>query len=91
MSEQLWIRVGDNGDYEPFDGLNEAIEYLNDLQVGQVDHWIDGGPGIGFATPNYHGFDFISCFWGDNDAQLTRSLNAQERAALEMDLEEVYI
>jgi len=60
--QQLWVRVGDAGEYEPFDSLDDALNYLNELSVGQVDHWIDGGPGIGFATPNYHGYDFISLF-----------------------------
>jgi hypothetical protein len=92
MSEQLWVRVGDAGDYEPCgDDLDALIDYLNELGIGQVDHWIDAGPGIGFATPNYHGHDFISLFWGDADANLVRRLNREERAIVESGLVECYI
>jgi hypothetical protein len=89
--QQLWVRVGDAGEYESFDSLGDALAHLNDLSVGQVDHWIDGGPGVGFATPNYHGHDFISLFWGDDDANLTAHLDADERSDVEAGLEEVYI
>jgi hypothetical protein len=88
---RLWVRVGDAGEYEPFDDLDVALCYLNELNAGNVTAWIDGGPGIGFETPNFHGYDFISCFWGDADANLIRQLNAMERAAVESSLEEAYI
>jgi hypothetical protein len=89
--QRLWIRVGDAGEYESLDSLDDALDYLNELSVGQVDRWIDGGPGVGFATPNYHGYDFISLFWGDDDANLIRALDGQERAAVEAGLEEAFI
>ena len=73
MSEQLWLRVGDAGDYENFgDDLAALLDYLNELNVGTVTGWIDAGPGVGFATPNYHGHDFVSLFWGDDRADLVR-------------------
>jgi hypothetical protein len=37
MIELLWIRVGDAGEYEGFDGLEEALDYLNELSVGGSD------------------------------------------------------
>ena len=81
MSEQLWLRVGDAGDYEDFgDDLDALLDYL-----------IDAGPGVGFATPNYHGYDFISLFWGDAHADLLRPLDNTERAAVEAGLQEAYI
>jgi hypothetical protein len=88
---QIWVRVGDAGDYQTWDGLDDAIEYLNELNVGQVVGWIDSGPGVGVETVNYHGLDFISLYWGDKDANLTRSLNRSERSYVAMFLEEVYI
>ena len=92
MIEQLWVRVGDAGEYESFgNDLDALLDYLNDLSVGQVDHWIDSGPGVGFATPNYHGYDFISCYWGDANANLVRPLNGAERAAAEAGLAEAFI
>ena len=92
MGQQLWVRVGDAGDYESFDSdLDALLDYLNELQVGNVTEWIEDGRGVGFTTPNYHGYDFISLFWGDENANLVRRLNAGERAAVECCLEEAFI
>ena len=92
MSAQLWLRVGDAGNYENFgDDLAALLDYLNDLNAGTVTGWIDAGPGVGFATPNYHGHDFISLFWGDAHADLVRPLDNAERAAVEAGLEEAFI
>jgi hypothetical protein len=87
----VWVRVGDAGDYQSFDGLDDALDYLNELRVGTVIGWIDAGPGVGFSTPNYHGYDFISFFWGDEDANLTAHLGADERMAVEEGLVEAFV
>jgi hypothetical protein len=92
MNEQFWVRVGDAGEYESFgNDISDLTDYLNELSVGQVTGWIDAGPGVGFETPNYHGYDFISLFVGDNEANLIRPLDAGERAAVECSLEEAYV
>ena len=92
MSERLWLRVGDAGEYESFgDDLDALLDHLNELGVGTVTGWIDAGPGVGFETPNYHGYDFISLFWGDAHADLTHPLRAAERAVVEAGLEEAFI
>jgi hypothetical protein len=87
MSKQLWIRVGDGGDYESFDDIASAVEYLNELRVGMVEAWIHAG--TGFTTPNYWGNDYISCFWGDDNAQFISGILPNERA--DFDLEENYL
>jgi len=87
----VWVRVGDAGEYESFDSLEEAIDYLNELNVGQVIGWVDAGMGVGIETVNYWGRDFISLFWGDDGANLTDHLDADERLEVEAGLEEVYI
>ena len=86
----IWVRVGDAGEYEAFDGLDEAVEYLNELGVGRVDHWINGGPGVGIGTPNYHGHDFVSLYHGDADANLVSNLLPDERVFVEDALRECY-
>jgi hypothetical protein len=87
----VWARVGDAGEYESFDSLDVALDYLNDLKAGQVTGWIERGMGVGLETVNYHGYDFISLFWGDDDANLTAPLDADERIDVEKGLEEVFI
>ncbi|MHB9044356.1 MAG: hypothetical protein ACYC35_00300 [Pirellulales bacterium] len=84
-----WIRIGDTGSYQSFDDLDDAVDCLNENGAGKIDHWVDGGPGIGIDTPNFHGHDFISLFWGDNAANPIRSLNRWERAHVEKRLAEV--
>jgi len=89
--ERLWIRIGDAGDYNEVGDIYAAVDDLNAMEVGEVGCWIDGGPGIGFDTPNYHGHDFVSLYWGDDRADLVRPLDDAERAAVEAGLLEVYI
>jgi len=87
----VWVRVGDMGQYESFDSLDYALDYLNELKAGHVTGWVEGGMGVGIETVNYHGYDFISLFWGDEDANLTAHLDAGERMEVEEGLEQVYI
>ncbi len=87
----VWVRVGDMGEYESFDSLDDALDYLNMLKAGEVTGWVEGGMGVGIETVNYHGYDFVSLFWGDDDANLTAHLDADERMEVEERLEEVYI
>ncbi len=89
--ELLWIRIGDAGDYVSFSNLDDAIDDLNMMEVGTVDCWNDGGVGIGFATPNFHGRDFVSFFWGDEDGNFSRALSSDERAHVEGHLEESFL
>lgn len=83
----LWLRIGDTGEYEEFDSLDDALEYLNALGVGQVEGWQQ----YGFVTPNYHGQDYISIFWGEQDANPRRDLNDAEHQIIEDGLEENYL
>jgi len=87
----VWVRVGDAGEYESFDSLDDALDYLNELKAGEVTGWVDGGAGVGIETVNYHGYDFISLFWGDDDANLTAHFDADDRVEVEAGLEEVFI
>ena len=91
MNEYLWARVGDAGEYERFDDLGAALDYLNESSVGQVDGWMDHGRAVGFETPNYWGDNCISLYWGDTSANLIRPLDATEQALVENTLEEAYI
>lgn len=80
-----WIRIGDAGDYHPFDDLDAALEYMNDNHVGGVDHWVHG-PGVGIDTENFHSLNFVSLFWGDGNTDLIRPLNSIERQIIEAGL-----
>ena len=83
-----WIRCGDQGDYQPVDDLDAVIESLNEWRVGEVTGWVESGIGVGLETTTCHGYDFISLFWGDDQANLIRPLDAEERAAVEAGITE---
>ena len=88
---RLWMRVGDCGAYENFgDDLAGLIDFLNELQAGEVTGWRND-IGLGCETINYHGYDFISLYWGDADANPIRELDEEERLVVEERLEEAYI
>ncbi len=87
MNSLLWIRVGDTGEYTSFDDLNDAIGYLNELRVGTVTGWTQAG----FETPNYHGEDYVSIYWGADDANHLADLDDDEQEIIESGLEESYL
>ncbi len=85
-----WIRVGDQGDYQPVDDLDAVIDNLNEWRVGEVTAWVESGIGVGIETEHCYGYDFISLFVGNKEANLVRPLNARERDRVEAKLEAVY-
>ena len=78
-----WIRIGDQGDYQPVDDLDAVIDTLNEWRVGEVTAWVNSGIGVGIETMACYGYDFISLFVGDDQSNLIRPLNSRERAAVE--------
>jgi len=89
MNAILWVRVGDAGEYERYDDLYDAIEYLNELRVGKITRWVQAG----FETENYHGHDYVSIFYGDDDANHLCDIgeNEEGRYYIECNLEVNYL
>ena len=86
-----WIRVGEEGDYQAVDDIAAVVETLNSWRISEVTGWVAGGIGIGLETTECHGYDFVSLFWGDDEANVIRSLNGWERAAVETGLVECLV
>jgi len=68
--------AGDGDNYNAFDGFQEVAEYLSEM----------GAPGLliacneyGVTSPEFRGQNYISLFWGDDDAQPMRSLTTDEQ------------
>ena len=79
--EHLRIRLGDMGDYETFGhDLDAAGLALREGGVRLPLEWFVSG--VGFQCGGYEGHDYVSCFWGDEDGNLTRALNEQEQEEL---------
>ncbi len=70
----LWVRVGDAGEYERCDDLDDAIAYLNELRVGKITGWVQSG----FETENFYGHDYVSIFYGDDDANHLTDIGEDE-------------
>jgi len=86
MDLKIWLRIGDCAEYESFDDLDSATDWLDDLNVGPVTGWIDSGPGVGYTAPGYNGPNLVSLFWGDGEGNLVAPLSSFERETVERKL-----
>jgi hypothetical protein len=74
---KLWVRAGDGDNYNDFDGLEEVADYL--AEMGATDP-LERCDKYDVTSPEYRGHNYISLFWGDDDAQPTRPLRIDEQA-----------
>lgn len=79
----LWLRCGDADNYHKLDSLDEVIERLEDLGVGEVTRFVKGPAYVGMETEQFSGMDGISLYWGWADAEMGRGLSGRERGKLE--------
>jgi hypothetical protein len=75
LNTQLWVRAGDGDNYNGFDGLQEVADYLGAMGATSPLEWCNK---YGVASPEFRGNNYISLFWGDDDAQPIRSLTTTE-------------
>jgi len=77
----VWIRLGDNADYEHYETVNKAAlvvaESLPDTWTGEVK-WRSGGVVL---PPHYKGRNYVSVYWGDRDGEWIADLSDKEKAA----------
>jgi hypothetical protein len=78
----IWLQVGDDAEMEPFGHLDEAVEYLRELDVGHIVTWLEDG----FDTPEFHGLDGIKIFYGDARGNRSASLPWDVRESVERGL-----
>ena len=90
--ERLWIRLGDQGDYEEVGGIDDAgdaIAYAASSGDTAVhSNWRIVGVfglrgkdelmGIAIKGTSFVGDNYVSVFWSDADAQPTRALTCRE-------------
>lgn len=83
MDEKIWMRMGDGGEYEDFDSPFDAgdrigIFFSEDSKMPIVSK--HGAYGVE-VEPHFPGpYNYVSLFWGDDDAQPIRGLTADELA-----------
>ncbi len=82
MSRQLWVRLGDAGDYEvvgsPYDAGYQVGAFYEGKSAPKIS-WRGMGVEV---DPIFVGYNYVSLFWGDEDAQPVEDaeLTASERA-----------
>jgi len=70
----IWVRLGDADNYNRFDDLADAAEYMALFGVKHVHRSQKYGvDAAGFTCQNY-----ISLFFGDDEAQPTRDLSGKD-------------
>lgn len=80
MTELVWVRAGDADEYNEFDSIAEAGEYLYAFKpCGPLERSIK----YGLADDDcYTGQNYISLFWGDKDAAPLREISDDELVEL---------
>ena len=73
--EVIWVRMGDCDEYESFDDLESLAKSFEerDLKASELELH-----GSALMAPGYEGLNFISIFWGNDDAQWCRNLSEKE-------------
>lgn len=73
----LWIRAGDRSDYEEFgNDIDAAAEHV--AMFMDEPETFRKGKKYGAESDSFSGHDYLSIFWGDDDAQPTKELSASE-------------
>lgn len=79
---KLWLRMGDNAEYESFGGIDEVAERITEFTSPENNVLIfrELGleiPGSGFERRNY-----ISLYWGTSNATPSCNLSIEEKQEL---------
>lgn len=81
--EYVWLRIGDSSEYEKYDSVEEALDALQSIPVHSPLMW----RGSGFETLELSGEDYVSIYWGDDEANRVRDLDKNEKKLLEESLD----
>jgi len=80
-NEYLWIRLGDASDYEKEDSVEDLAESLAG-ECGIIKRLIRYGRYGITDNDKFKGLNYISLFYGDDDAQPTRPVSNEELTEL---------
>jgi hypothetical protein len=87
MAKWVWVRWGDASNYEKYDSVSETeSDFADHLRKGsRVRRWVRYGVQV---VPGYDGYNYISIFWGDDDANAARELTSEEKSQIERIVEQ---
>ena len=78
---KVWIRLGDNGDYEPFDTPYDAGDRVGMFTSDREPRYISKG----IYLEGFEGDNYISLYWGDDDAQPVTDAELNESDKLDFE------
>ena len=86
--DKVWMRMGDNADYEPHDSMFDAGSELGGYLGGYFDSTggltkmpvVSKRGNYGLSVDPFTGYNYISLFWGDDDAQPVKKLTQADIA-----------
>jgi len=81
---QIWMRLGDADAYAPYDSVEDVAEGLVWCGLSGFSISRAGEYGVAIPDAGYSGKNYVSLFWGDNDAQPIRGLTDAELDALRL-------
>lgn len=70
----IWVRLGDADNYNRFDDVAEAAEHMSLFGIRHVHR----SQKYGVEAEGLSGQNYISLFYGDDDAQPTRELSGRD-------------
>jgi len=65
-NKRLWLRLGDNAEYEDYGSIEEIKELFEELELTKD---FRRRPSYGVANTEYRSLNYISLYWGDEEAQ----------------------
>ncbi len=81
---KVWMRMGNNADYEPhadmFEAGSELGAYFDATDELTKVPAVSKRGNYGISVEPFTGDDYISLFWGDNDAQPEKKLTQADIA-----------
>lgn len=79
----IWVRLGDADSYNRFDDVADAAEYMALFGVEHVHRCQQ----YGVAAKGFDGLNYISLFYGDDEAQPTGELSNKDIRSINGELD----
>jgi len=76
----LWVRLGDNADYEQYGCLMDFAEFLK-TELKITEPFVRHGE-YGIENSQFSDLNYISLYYGDEEAQAHRGIHKEELEAL---------
>lgn len=81
---RVWMRMGDSDEYHyydsPFDAGYDLGGHLSETGTEEFKASDISWRNMGLEVDGFTGYNYVSLFWGDDDAQNPRELSSRDKA-----------